>query len=154
MTAGELLVVFAAVMLTIGFGALVVVLMRVLETLRDLRREVADLRTETRPLLHDLRDTTDAARSTVDEARTDLERFDKVLGSAEAIGDAVGGRVARTAFSSPMIKVAGLAKGTSRAWARLRRAPVERGVFDAEANVIDVRNRTNELPLQRRRRRA
>ena len=120
MTAGDLLVVLAAVMLTIGFGALIIVLMRVLETLRDLRREVADLRTETRPLLDDLRNTTDEARSTVDAARTDLERFDKVLGSAEAIGDAVGGRVARTAFSSPAIKVAGLAKGTSRAWSRLR----------------------------------
>ena len=48
-----------------------------------------DLRSETRPLLHDLRITTIEARETVDEARSDLERFDRVLGSAEAIGDAV-----------------------------------------------------------------
>jgi hypothetical protein len=46
-------------------------------------------------------------------ARSDLERFDRVLGSAEAISDAVegSGRVARTAFSVPVIKMAGLATG-------------------------------------------
>ena len=120
MTAGELVVVLAAVLLAIGFAALIVVLLRVLDTLRDLRRDVVDLRQETRPLLDELRATTQQAQSTVDEARNDLERFDRVLGSAEAIGDAVGGRVARTAFSSPAIKAAGLAKGVSRAWARLR----------------------------------
>ena len=120
MTAGDLAVVLAALLCTFGFAALVVVLMRVLDALRALRAEVEDLRAETRPLLLELRDTTDEARSTVDEARHDLERFDRVLGSAEAIGDAVSGRVARTAFSSPAIKAAGFAKGTSRAWARLR----------------------------------
>ena len=120
MTAGELVVVMAAVLCAIGFAALVVVLMRVLDTLRDLRAEVRDLRAETTPLLEELRTTTDEARSTVDEAREDLERFDRVLGSAEAIGDAVSGRVARTAFSAPMIKATGFAKGTSRAFSRLR----------------------------------
>lgn len=128
MTAGELVVVLAALLCSIGFAALVVVLVRVLDTLRELRREVADLRSETRPLLDELRSTTLDARSTVDEARADLERFDRVLGSAEAIGDAVSGSVARTAFSAPVIKAAGLAKGTSRAWARLRRRPVERAI--------------------------
>ena len=88
MTAGELAVLIAAVLCSIGFAALVVVLMRVLDALRELRREVSDLRSETRPLLNDLRITTVEARETVDEARSDLERFDRVLGSAEAIGDA------------------------------------------------------------------
>ena len=113
MTAGELAVLIAAVLCSIGFAALVVVLMRVLDALRDLRREVSDLRSETRPLLNELRLTTIEARETVDEARSDLERFDRVLGSAEAIGDAVGVHVAKTAYSTPMIKFAGLAKGTS-----------------------------------------
>ena len=122
MTAGELAVLLAAVLCSIGFAALVVVLVRVLDTLRELRREVGDLRAETRPLLHDLRISTIEARETVDEARSDLERFDRVLGSAEAIGDAVSVHVARTAFSAPMIKFAGLAKGTSRTFARLRGA--------------------------------
>jgi hypothetical protein len=148
MTAGELVVVLAALLCTIGFAALIVVLMRVLDALRDLRREVSDLRAETRPLLDELRATTDEARWTVDEARSDLERFDRVLGSAEAIGDAVGGRVARTAFSTPSIKMAGMARGTSRAWARLRGAPKSR----QDPGVIDVVEPYDLAPEQRRRR--
>lgn len=120
MTAGELVLVVAAVLCSIGFAALIVVLLRVLDTLRDVRREVDQLRMETTPLIRELLETTDEARATVDEARADLERFDRVLGSAEAIGDAVGGRVARTTFSAPMIKATSFARGTSRTIARLR----------------------------------
>ena len=155
MSAGDLVVVLAAFVLTMGFAVLAVVLLRVHDTLRDVRREVADLRNETRPLLAELRATTDEARNTVDEARSDLERFDKVLGSAEAIGDAVSGTVARTAFSSPVIKAAGFARGTSRAWLRLRSGPSSRA-----DNVIEVRGRAeqqlevSERPVRQRRKRA
>jgi protein involved in polysaccharide export with SLBB domain len=57
------------------------------------------------------------------EAQRDLARFDRVLGSAEAISGAVSGsgRVARTALSTPVIKVAAIASGTSRAAKRLSR---------------------------------
>lgn len=122
MTAGDLAVTLAAVLCAIGFAALIVVLMRVLDTLRALRGEVEALRAETRPLLAELRTTTDEARTAMAVARHDLERFDRVLGSAEAISEAVegSGRVARTAFSAPVIKLAGLATGTSRAMRRLR----------------------------------
>ena len=123
MTAGELAVVLATVLCAIGFAALIVVLMRVLDTLKSLRAEVESLRSETRPLLAQLQVSTDEARITMAEARSDLDRFDKVLGSAEAISDAVsgGGRVARAALSVPVIKAAGIATGTGRAWRRLRR---------------------------------
>lgn len=123
MSAGDLAVTLAAVLCAIGFAALIVVLVRVLDTLASLRSEVEGLRRETGPLLAELRESTAEARSTMAVARTDLERFDRVLGSAEAISDAVEGssRVARTAFSAPVIKVAGLATGTSRAVRRLRR---------------------------------
>jgi hypothetical protein len=122
MTAGELAVVLAAVLCTIGFAALIVVLVRVLDSLKILRIEVESLRAETRPLLAELRSTTDEARAAMQEARDDLERFDKVLGSAEAISGAVegSGRVARAALSTPVIKAAALATGTSRAARRLR----------------------------------
>ncbi len=122
MTAGELAIVIAAVLCCLGFTALVVVLVRVLDTLRSLRAEVATLRAETGPLLRELRSTTDSASSVITEARADLDRFDKVLGSAEAISGAVagGGRVARAALSTPVIKTAALATGTSRAMRRLR----------------------------------
>lgn len=154
MTAGELVVVLSALLLTIGFAALIVVLLRVLDTLRDLRGEVADLRAETRPLIHDLRESAQRARDTVDEARHDLERFDKVLGSAEAIGDAVGQRVAKTAFSSPSIKVAGLARGTSRTIARLRGAPKAPQQWRPGVPAIDVAPDVDELPSPRRRKHA
>jgi len=122
MTAGDLAVTLAALLCVIGFAALIVVLVRVLDTLKSLRDEVDALRQETRPLLAELRDSTAEARSAMDTARSDLERFDRVLGSAEAISDAVdgGSRVARTAFSAPVIKLAGIATGTSRAVRRLR----------------------------------
>ena len=123
MTTGELLLVVAAVLCVIAFTALIVVLLRVLDAMRDMRREVDQLRLETAPLISELIATTDEARATIDQARADLERFDNVLGSAEAIGDAVGGRVARTTCSAPMIKAAGLARGTSRTISRLRGTP-------------------------------
>ena len=123
MTAGELAVVLAAVLCCIGFAALIVVLVRVLDTMRDLRGEVVSLRQETGPLLAELRMSTADARQTMEEARDDLERFDRVLGSAEAISGALSGsgRVARVALSTPVIKTAALATGTSRAVRCLRR---------------------------------
>ena len=116
MTAGELAIVVATVLCALGFAALVVVLFRVLQALRELQSEVGRLRSETQPLLTDL-------TAAVGEARDDLDRFDRVLGSAEAISANVAGasRVTRLALSTPIIKTVALASGTSRAASRLRR---------------------------------
>ena len=154
MTAGDLIVVVAAILLSLGFTALVVTLMRVLDTVRDLRGEVADLRVETTELIDELIVTTDEARIAVVEARTDLERFDKVLGSAEAIGDAVSNRVARTAFSSPAIKAAGVARGTSRAVARLRGQPKARTVQPGARREVLVLEAPRATRRGRKRRRG
>ena len=123
MTAGELAVLLACIVLVIGFAALIVVLMRVLDALRLLRGEVDLMRRESIPLLAQLRHSTDEARDVVEEAREDLQRFDRVLGSAEAISDAVSGagRVTRLALSAPVIKATALATGTKRAARRLKR---------------------------------
>jgi hypothetical protein len=151
-TAGELVVVLAAVLCSIGFAALVVVLMRVLDALRAVRQEVDDLRCETRPLIMELQASADEARAVVDEARSDLVRFDQVLGSAEAIGDAVSGRVARTAFSAPVIKMTGFARGTSRTFARLRGAPRRSAITPGPPpGVLEVGDQATN---HRRRRRA
>ena len=150
MSAADLVIVLTSLLLIFAFVALIVVLLRVLDTMRDLRNQVDQLTEETRFLVDDLRVSTDDARETVDEARHDLERFDKVLGSAEAIGDAVGSTVARSAFSSPAIKAAGFARGASRTVARLRGKPVsERG-----DNVIDVKRQLGEVGQGQRRKRA
>ena len=95
---------------------------RVLDTLRSLRGEVEALRSETRPLLAELQASSQEARAAMREARDYLDRFDRVLGSAEAISGAVSGgsRVARAALSAPVIKAAGIATGTKRAVRRFR----------------------------------
>jgi hypothetical protein len=115
-TAGQFALVVGAVLCVIGFAALVVALVRVLQALRELQSAVTSLRDETRPLLGEL-------KLSVDEARDDLERFDRVIGSAEAISAHVEGasRVARVALSAPVIKTVALASGTTRAARRLRR---------------------------------
>jgi hypothetical protein len=114
-TATELALVVGAVLCIIGFTAMVVVLLRMLRALSELRAEVTLLRDETRPLLAEL-------RQSVDTARDDLDRFDRVLGSAEAISSQVEGvsRVAKIALSTPLIKTVALASGTGRAARRLR----------------------------------
>jgi hypothetical protein len=122
-TAGELVLVVVAVLGTLAFAALAVTLVRVRDTLGDLRSEVAELRSETQPLLAELRRSADEARATAATARADLERFDRVLGSAEALSDTLerSGRVTRNALSAPVIKAAGIATGTSRAVKRFRK---------------------------------
>ena len=116
MTAGDLAVVVATVLCAIGFAGLVVALLYVFRALSELRQAVAQLSAQTGPLLTDLKES-------VAEARDDLERFDRVLGSAEAISASVQGasRVAKAALSAPVIKTVALASGTKRAARRLRR---------------------------------
>lgn len=122
MSAGELALVAAAVLGVIVFAALVATLVRVRDMLAELRAEVAALRTEAVPLVEDLRRSAAEADSIVAGAHADLERFDRVIGSAEAVSAAVGrgSRVTRVALSAPVIKAAGLATGTSRAVRKLR----------------------------------
>ncbi|HEY1279834.1 MAG TPA: hypothetical protein VGF22_09200 [Acidimicrobiales bacterium] len=116
MTAGELAIVLATVLCALGFAALVVVLWRVLQAMHELRAELVRWQHDTEPLLKEL-------QTSVDDARDDLERFDRLLGSAESISSRVNGatRVTRLALSAPVIKTVALASGTSRAASRLRR---------------------------------
>ena len=123
MSAGELGVVLAAVLCSIGFAALVVTLWRVLDAMRNLRAEVRLWREETQPLLVELRESVGDAQRSMSQAREDLQRFDRVLGSAEAITDAVSGssRLVRGALSTPVIKTVAIASGTAQGVRRLRR---------------------------------
>lgn len=145
MSARDLLLVVVAVVGSLSLVALAIVLVRTLAALGQLRRLIAELRHEIRPLLIDLRSSTDEARSAVTEASRDLERFDRVLGSAEAISDAVAGsgHAARTALSRPVIKVAAVASGTRRAVRRLRGRPM--------SLETSTGRRTNVVPIRRRR---
>ena len=132
MTAGDLALVVAVVLCTLAFAGLVVALMQVQRNLGALQSTVNDLRHDTRQLLTDMRMSVNEAnasvaeaKASVHEAKVDLERFDRVLGSAEAISGAVAGsgRMARTALSAPVIKTVAVASGVRRAGRRLRRKP-------------------------------
>ena len=74
------------VLCVLGFIGLALVLMRMLQAMREIQVAVDDLRAKTEPLLAELRES-------VEEARDDLDRFDRVLGSAEAISSRVEGAV-------------------------------------------------------------
>jgi len=123
MSAGELAVVVAVVLCAIGFAALVVTLMRLLDAVREMRLQVERMNSEIGPLVDELRRSVVDARVSVAEAREDLDRFDRVLGSAEAITEAVSGssRLVRGALSTPVIKTVALASGTAEGVRRLRR---------------------------------
>ena len=116
MSAGDLAIVLASVLCTLGFAGLIVVLVFVIRSLGELRHAIDELNLQTMPLLDEL-------RASVEAARDDLERFDRVLGSAEAISTSVEGasRVAKAALSVPVIKTVALASGTRRAARRLRK---------------------------------
>ena len=122
MQTADIVLISAVLLCAIGFAALSIVLMRVFDALRALRREVRQMREQTLPLITDLRSSTDEAKLAMDGAREDLERFDRVLGSAEAISDAVetSGRAARRLFAAPMIKAVGTVTGVKRAVGRLK----------------------------------
>ncbi len=116
MTAGDLALVLTTVLCVLGFIGLALVLMRMLQAMREIQLAVDDLRAKTEPLLAELRES-------VEEARDDLDRFDRVLGSAEAISVARRGRLEggpRRAVDA-RDQDCRLASGTGRAARRLGR---------------------------------
>jgi len=115
--------VVVLVLCAVAFAALVLVLYRVLVALADLRNDLEVIEARLLPMVDELREATNETREIIDTARGDLKRFDKVLGSAESISEAVAdtSRVARTVLSAPVIKVAAAATGTKRAFSVLRR---------------------------------
>jgi NAD(P)-dependent dehydrogenase (short-subunit alcohol dehydrogenase family) len=116
MTGRDVAVIVGLVMCFFAFAALSIVLLQVLSALRELRSDLDLFESRVLPLMADLRDATDETREVVDEAREDLERFDRVLGSAEMVSSALAdtSRVARTVITSPLIKTVAVARGVSR----------------------------------------
>ena len=116
MTGRDVAVIVGLVMCFFAFAALSIVLLQVLSALRELRSDLDLFESRVLPLMADLRDATDETREVVDDAREDLERFDRVLGSAEMVSSALAdtSRVARTVITSPLIKTVAVARGVSR----------------------------------------
>jgi hypothetical protein len=115
MSAGDVLLVVAATVVTMLVAVLAATLVALTHTLRDLRDTANALHDEALPLL-------EAARDAVNEATVEVDRVERLVSSAELLGDAVDGasRIAARTLRSPVVKAMAFSTGVSRAAHRLR----------------------------------
>jgi predicted acylesterase/phospholipase RssA len=110
----------AAVVVTgcsiVAVVAVLFALQRTLATLRQVRDSLDRLAEETLPLVDEL-------AATVQAANVELERVDRLVGSAESISATVDAtsRLAYRALSAPVIKTVAMTSGASKAAKRLRK---------------------------------
>jgi hypothetical protein len=115
MSAGDVLLVVAATVVTMLVAVLAATLVALTHTLRDLRDTANALHDEALPLL-------EAARDAVNEATVEVDRVERLVSSAELLGGAVDGasRIAARTLRSPVVKAMAFSTGVSRAAQRLR----------------------------------
>jgi hypothetical protein len=115
MQTSDVIAIVVATLVAILTGALVAALYTLVGTLRRLRSTVVNLQEETLALLDDAHDAVRAAA-------TEVDRIDRLVGSAERINDAVDGaqRIAYRTLASPVVKAMAFSSGVSRAAQRLR----------------------------------
>ena len=131
MSAGDVLAVIAATVVTMLVVVLAVTLVALARTLRDLRDTANALHDEALPLL-------EAARDAVVDAASEVDRVERLVTSAERLSGAVDGasRLAARTLRSPVVKAMAFSTGVSRAAQKLREGE------------------TPAPPVRRRRRRA
>ena len=110
MTAGDVLAIVAATVVTMMVAVLAATLIALTRTLRDLRDTADALHDEALPLL-------EAARDAVVDAAVEVDRVERLVTSAERIGGAVDGasRLAARTLQSPVVKAMAFGTGVSRA---------------------------------------
>lgn len=115
MSAGDVLAVIAATVVTMLVTVLAGTLIALTRTLRDLRDTANALHDEALPLL-------EAARDAVVDAATEVDRVERLVSSAERIGGAVDGasRLAARTLQSPVVKAMAFGTGVTRAAQQLR----------------------------------
>jgi hypothetical protein len=115
MQTADVLAIVAAVTVAVLVGVVAAMMLLLTRTLRDLGRSAEMLRTEAVPLLDEL-------RAAVREAGHEVDRVDRLVSSAEQLGDAVDGaqRLAYRTLASPVVKAMALGTGVARARDRLR----------------------------------
>jgi hypothetical protein len=115
MDTSDVIAIVVATLVAVLTGALIVALVFTVRTLQSLRRTVEQLRDETIVLLDDAHDA-------VRDAASEVDRIDRLVGSAERINDAVDGaqRLAYKTLASPVVKAMAFGSGVSRAAQRLR----------------------------------
>jgi hypothetical protein len=113
MTTSDVLAVIAATVVTILIVVLAVVLVALTRTLRDLRAAVTVLERDALAVLDD-------ARASVEEAATEVDRVERLVTSAERLGEA------KRAIATPVVKAMAFGTGVSRAAQRLRDSDASR----------------------------
>ena len=115
MSGAEVAALVVALTCGVALTVLIVAVVQLLRTVREIRAAVGDLQREAAPTLADMRDTVDVARS-------ELERVDGLLDTAEAVSGRVDGasRLAYRATANPVIKVMAAARGGREGWRRWR----------------------------------
>jgi hypothetical protein len=113
-TAGDLVVVIASVVMIGATVAIALMVSALVRSLRDLQAVLDELRGEAVPLMGEL-------RSTVSAAGAEVDRVDGLLETAEAISARVDGasRVGYLAFRRPMIRLVTIGRGIRRGARRL-----------------------------------
>lgn len=116
LSAGDLALVLVTIFCVIAVAAILITLVRLLGAVRALRDSIDRIDAELRPLVDEL------GEALVD-ANEELDRIDRLVGSAEAISETVDAtsRLAYRALSAPVIKTVAVTSGASRAARRLRR---------------------------------
>jgi hypothetical protein len=107
MSTSDVFAVVGATVVTILIVALAAVLVALTRTLRELRASLAVLEHEALAVLDD-------ARASVDEAATEIDRVERLVTSAQRLGDA------KRAIATPVVKAMAFGTGVSRAAHRLR----------------------------------
>lgn len=115
MSASDLAAVVVTGCSIVAVVAVLFALQRTLVTLRRVRRALDELTERSLPLVDEL-------AATVDTANGELERMDRLVGSAESISATVDAtsKLAYRALSAPVIKTVALTSGASKAARRLR----------------------------------
>ena len=115
MSAGDVLAVVAATVVTMLVAVLAFTLIALARTLRGMRDTAAALHDEAIPLL-------EAARDAVSDAAFELDRVERLVTSAELLSGAVDGASRRAAktLRSPVVKAMAFGTGVSRAAQKLR----------------------------------
>ncbi len=122
--ATDTVAVGVTVIATLVLVALAAAVWYLLKAVRDLRQEASGLAREAGDMLGEL-------DMTVHQAGLEVERVDRMVGSAEAISDAVGSasRLVGGAVTTPFIKVVAFSSGVARG---LRLIGGHRGTDQAE----------------------
>ena len=116
MSGSDLAVVVVTIASMVAVVAILYGLMKLLETLKDLRAAVDAINERVPPLIDDMAES-------LAHANEELSRMERVVGSAESISATVDAtsKLAYRALSAPVIKTVAVTTGASRAAKRLRK---------------------------------